>query len=169
MTVKTKARIGVVALGNLAAEVVTFVGGFANTTGWDIVKFPCECAWTVLAFPLGWFGFIGGSFAAKQLLLPYFYLFLWTGVTLNACLWGWVAYRFVRSVRGQAGHSGFDASTISSRIVEVRHNHIGSAHLRWKPPHARKGLVGAARRAISRCAYFFRTEPERRQPTEGGN
>ena len=167
LNVRTKTLIAMVALGNLAGEGVTFVGGFANTTGWDILKFPCECAWTVLAFPLGWLGLVGGSFAAKQLMLPYFYLFLWTGVTLNACLWGWVACRFVRCVRGQAGYSGFDASTISSQIAEVRHRHTVSAHSRWRPSHARKGLIGAARRAIGRCAYFLRTEPARRQETEG--
>src|SRR5262249_10217883 len=137
------------------------------TTGWDIAKFACECAWAVLAFPLGWLGLIAGGLVATRSLLPYPYVFLWTGVTMNACLWGWFAHRLVRGVRGQAGYSGFDASTISSQIAQVRHNHAVSAHSRWKPPHARKGLVGAARRVISRHGYFLRTEPERREHIEG--
>ena len=35
---KTKAFIAAVALGVVAGQTVTFVGGLANTTGWDVVK-----------------------------------------------------------------------------------------------------------------------------------
>jgi hypothetical protein len=152
--VKTKSLIAVVAITHLAGQVVTFFGGIANTTGSELAKFPCECAWAVLAFPLGWLGFIGGSFAAKQFLLPFFYLFLWTGVTMNSCLWGWIVYGVARVVRGQCQNHGFDSAAISARVSELRQSHGVIAHARSRPLYARKGFVAMASRSISRCGFF---------------
>jgi len=91
---KTKAVLAVVAVGHLAGQMVTFFGGIANTSGWDMVKLPCECAWAVLAFPFGWLGLLGGAIAINQWRLPFAYvhLFLWTGVILNVCLWSLGVY-----------------------------------------------------------------------------
>src|SRR5690242_4582133 len=110
LDVKTKAFIAAVALGVVAGQAVTFVGGLANTTGWDVVKLPCECAWALFAFPLGWLGLIGTAFANNRWLLPYPYPFLCTGVILNGALWSWIVYRIVIMLRGQGANRGFDAS-----------------------------------------------------------
>jgi hypothetical protein len=155
-----------VALGVVAGQVVTFLGGLANTTGWDVVKFPCECAWAVLAFPLGWLGLIAPGFAATPWVLPYAYLFLWTGVTMNGCLWGWIVYLAVRSARGQGTHRGFEASTFSLRLTEVRQSYVAAAHAPSGPVYARKGLVAIASRAVRRCGYFLRRKPEARPYSE---
>jgi hypothetical protein len=160
--VNTKVLITAVALGDLAGQAVTFLGGLANTTGWDVAKLPCDCAWAVLAFPLGWLGWIAGCFlSASSRMAGMRDACLWAGVTLNACLWGWTVYVLIKRVRGQGGRDGLDASAISLRIAEVRRSHVVAAHSRWKPPHAREALVAAASRAIRRCGYFFRGEPER--------
>src|SRR5690348_11003628 len=68
LTLDAKTRGALIAAAALGVvivigQVVTFLGGLYNTTGWDVAKFPCECAWTVLAFPLGWLGFIAAAFA----------------------------------------------------------------------------------------------------------
>ena len=164
---KTKILIAAVALGVVAGQVVTFIGGLANTTGWDIVKFPCECAWAVLAFPFGWLGLVVSAFARFRWFLPYPHLFLWTGIIMNGCLWSWIVYRVVRSVRGQETHHGFHASTLSVRLTEVRQSHVAAAHTRAGPVYARKGLVAIASRVVRRCGYFLDRKPEARQYAEG--
>lgn len=144
---KTKALIVGVALGDLAGQVVTFLGGLANKSGWDVVKLPCECAWAVLAFPLGWLGLIAPGLAAAPKVLPYAHLFLWTGVVMNGALWGWMVYRVARSLRRQGTHHGFDASAFSVRLSEVRQSHVAAAHARAGSAHSRKGLGSSQ----SRC------------------
>ncbi len=169
--VKTKAIIAVLAAGVLAGQALTFMGAFFTPAGWQAAKFLCECGWTVIAFPFGWLGFVAGWFTATKLLLPTRYVCLWTGATLNALFWGWVAYRFARGGREQGETSGFDASAISHQIAAVRQTHVSAAHCRWSPLYARKDLVGAARRLIKRSGYFLDKEsdlqqlPEDKRPT----
>jgi hypothetical protein len=165
LPVKTKVLIAAVALGDLAGEVVTYLCGLANITGWDIVKFPCECAWVVLAFPLGWLGAIAGSLFANM-AMQMRYVCLGVGVTMNAILWGWMVDWITRVVREPSDHKGFDGSTISLRLAAVRQSHVAAAHSRSKPPYARKGLVVAASRAIRRCKYFLESGPEGPEPCE---
>jgi len=162
LDVKTLAFIAAVAVGVVVGQVVTFLDGPANTTGWDVVKVPCECAWVVLAFPLGWLGLIAGTFATIRQLLPYPNLFLWTGVTMNGGLWASIVYLVVRSVREQGTHRGFDASTFSLRLREVRRTHVTAAHARSGSLFARKGLVATASLAVRQCGYFFHRKPEAR-------
>ena len=167
LEVKTKAIIAAVALGVVAGQAVTFFGGLANTSGWDVVKFPCECAWAVLAFPLGWLGMIATALANNRWLMPYPYLFLWTGVILNGALWSWIVYRIVILLREQGTNPGFDASAFSVRLREVRQSHVAAAHARSGPVYARKGLVAIASHAICRCGYFFDRKPKARPYVEG--
>jgi hypothetical protein len=166
LDVNTKILIAAVAAGVVAGQVVTFVGGLANTTGCDVVKFPCECAWGVLAFPLGWLGLIATAFANNRWLLPYPYLFLCAGVALNGALWSWIVYRIVIALRGQSTNGGFDASAFSVRLREVRQSHVAAAHARSVSIYARKGLVAMASHAVRRCAYFFDKNPERRETAD---
>jgi hypothetical protein len=159
---KTRTVAAMVAGADLVGEAVTFLGGFANSIGWDVAKFPCECAWAVLAFPLGWLGFIAGSLsAASRGMWGMRYACLWAGVAMNAILWGWVVYKLIRSVQGQPGYSGFDASLVRPRITQVRQNHAILAHSRSKPLQARRELLAAAGRALTKLAYFSRTAAER--------
>jgi hypothetical protein len=162
LDVKTKALIAAVAVGIVVGQVVTFLGGPANTTGWDVVKVPCECAWVVLAFPLGWLGLIAGAFAKIRWLLPYPNLFLWIGIPMNGGLWALMVYLAVRFTRGQGTHRGFDAPTVSLRLTEVRRNYVAAGHARTGSVFARKGLVATASRAVRRCRYFFDRKPEAR-------
>jgi len=162
LDVKTLAFIAAVAVGVVVGQVVTFLDGPANTTGWDVVKVPCECAWAVLAFPLGWLGLIAGTFATIRQLLPYPNLFLWIGVTMNGGIWASIVYQVLRSVRDQGTRRGFEASTFSLRLTEVRLTHVAAAHARTGSVSARKGLVAAASRGVRRCGYFFDRKPEAR-------
>jgi hypothetical protein len=156
--VKTQALIATVALSLVIGQVVTFLGGLANTTGWDVARLPCECAWAVLAFPLGWLGLITGAFANRW-LLAYASIFVWIGMGLNGGLWAWIVYLALRSARGQGLYRGFDASLVSSQIKEVRRSHVTASHARCESIHARKGLVAIASRAVRRCGYFFDRKP----------
>ena len=168
---RAKAVVAVVASGVLAGQVIAFLGGPANTAGWDLVRFPCECAWAVLAFPLGWLGWIAPrlvALAAPRLIASRSlvawqycpYLFLWTGVLLNACFWGGVVYGVARYNRRQGGRHGLDASMFFARLSELRPNHLAAAHARSRPMYARKGLVAVARQAVTRQAYFTNKKPE---------
>jgi hypothetical protein len=160
--VKTKILIAAVALAVVGGQVVTFIGsGWSNTTGWDVVKLPCEFAWTVLAFPLGWLGLIAAAFARFRWSLPNPDLLLWTGVALNGALWSWIVYRIAMALGGQGTNHGFDASAFSVRLREVRQSHVAAAHARSRSVYARKGLVAIASRAVRRSGYFFDRKRER--------
>jgi hypothetical protein len=162
---KTKTLIPAVALGVVIGQVVTFLGA-ANNTRWDVMQLPCQCAWAVLAFPLGWLGFIAAAFAKFRWLLPYPDLLLWTGIIMNGIFWGWIVYRVVRSLRGQVGHHGFDASTFILPLGEVRRNHMSAVQARSRPGYAHKTLFAVASRAVRRCGYFFGRNPEVRAGAE---
>ncbi len=162
---KTKAVIAMICLGDLAGEVLTFFGGFANSAG-PVVRFLCECGWAVFAFPLGWLGMIMANFPVLGRGVGLRQACFWAGVTMNALLWAWITNRVVRAMRAEPRHGGFDARSVSLRIAEVRQNHAAAAHSRWKPPHARTGLVRAAKQTIRRCGYFFKAERERQEPSE---
>ena len=161
---KTKLLIFAVALGVIVGQVLTFLGGLANKTGWDVLQLPCECAWTVLAFPLGWLGLFAPAFDATRSMLPYRYLFLWTGVTLNGLLWAWIVYRIVRSLQFSGTHPPFDATALSRGVTELRQSHVAAAHARSHPPYARKGLLAIATRAVRHCAYFLNRKPPGPEP-----
>lgn len=151
--VKTKALIAGVGLGNLIGQVVTFLRGPARPWG-SALKLPCEWAWTLLAFPLGWLGLVPAILFGGW--TPISRIVLWAGVTMNAVLWAGVAFRIVRSLR-ETRHQGFDASAVILRLSHVRRTHVAGAHSRAKPLHARKGLIAIASQAISRCGYFARS------------
>ena len=60
----------------------------------------------------------------------------------------------------QSPHTGFDASSISPRIEQLRHAHVGAAHARFQHHHTLRGLVVAARKAVRRLDYFRSAESQ---------
>ena len=60
----------------------------------------------------------------------------------------------------QFPHTVFDASAISPRIEQLRHAHVNAAHARFQHHHTLRGLLVAARRAVTRLDYFRSTESQ---------
>jgi hypothetical protein len=151
LDMKAKKIIATAVVGNLAGVGLTYVALIAAPTffGWWL----CYCLFLFFSFPLGWLGvLLSKMLATKGIAL----LCFWGGVTLNACLWGWTVSRITRAVqrRKMTAQNAFDASAISARIMQLRHDHAVAAHARSHPLYSRKGLVAAARRALTRFAYF---------------
>ena len=68
--------------------------------------------------------------------------------------------RRCRAFLRQSPHTGFDASAISPRIEQLRHAHVSAAHARFQHHHDLRGLLVAARRAVTRLDYFRSVEPQ---------
>ena len=65
-----------------------------------------------------------------------------------------------RAFLRQSPQTGFDASSISPRIEQLRHAHVSAAHARFQHHHTFRGLLMAARRAVTRLDYFRSVEPQ---------
>lgn len=162
---KTKNLVALVILGNLAGAALTSFFALTYFPSSPPIRFLCQCGWVVFAFPLGWVGVVAGKLLASRVMV---YLAWGAGAFINACLWGWTAGKINKAIQGRIGHAGFDASVISPRIAQLRHEHAAAAHARSHPVYSRKGLLAAARRTITRCGYFSNLGAEHPQPAEGG-
>lgn len=160
---KAKNLIAVVMLGNLMGAVLTSFLALNFRPSWPIATFFCKCGWALLAFPLGWVGFIASRLSSSPQMASFLF---GAGLLSNACLWAWVAARTIRAVQQQGTHKGFDTSTVSPRIEELRRSHALTAHSRSRHLHARKELLATASRVVRRFMYFSGIRTQHHEPTK---
>jgi hypothetical protein len=160
---KTNYLISKVAVGNLAGAGVAFIA--CTAFPWYFLRQLGECCWAVLAFPLGWVGLLVSKQSPNRGIAL---LCFWGAVIINGYLWGWTVSRITRAVQRQktTPQNAFDASAISARILQLRHDHAVAAYSRSHHLPSRKGLVAAARRALTRFAYFSGVGGEHSDPAE---